>query len=60
MNRLTTNSHSHPINKAKMEYDKSPAHIGRLVYAVDFICPVGTLVKASLDGSCMSAKLFFN
>lgn len=39
-----------------MTYHESPAHIGRLKYAVDFIIPEGTPIKASFDGIVVDVK----
>ncbi|UCD03964.1 MAG: M23 family metallopeptidase [Candidatus Woesearchaeota archaeon] len=49
----TKNEYSCPIelnNTVKIKYNESPAHVGRLKNAVDFIVPIGTPIKASLDG----------
>ncbi len=55
----TSNAYSYPVNKNKIsaiEYDKSPAHIDRLLHAVDFMCTVGTPVKAALEGIVVDVK----
>ncbi|HLD85779.1 MAG TPA: M23 family metallopeptidase [archaeon] len=55
----TANAYSYPVDKSKIkaiEYDKSPAHVDRLQCAVDFMCPVGTPVKAALDGIVADVK----
>ena len=55
----TKNRYLYPvelIDKVKITYDQSPAHIGRLEYAVDFIIPEGTPIKASLDGIVVDIK----
>ncbi|MBI4162475.1 MAG: M23 family metallopeptidase [Candidatus Aenigmarchaeota archaeon] len=55
----TSNFYSYPVDKSKIkaiEYGKSPAHIGRLIHAVDFMCPVGTPIKAAADGIIVDIK----
>lgn len=54
----TKNEYSYPVDlrKARMSYDESPAHIGRLEQAVDFIVPEGTEVKAALEGIVVDVK----
>ena len=52
----TKNEYQYPIEKSRITYDESPAHIGRLKFAVDFIIPEGTPIKASLDGIVIDIK----
>ena len=52
----TKNEYQHPTQNATVTSDKSPAHIGRLKHAVDFIIPEGTPIKAALDGIVVDVK----
>ena len=55
----TKNKYSYPIQLTKqvrVAYDDSPAHVGRLKNAVDFICPEGTLILAAADGEVVDVK----
>ena len=55
----TQNEYIFPIevtNKVKVSYTDSPAHKGRLKYAVDFITPIGTPIIASADGIVVDVK----
>jgi murein DD-endopeptidase MepM/ murein hydrolase activator NlpD len=52
----TNNVYQYPVKKARITYDKSPAHTGRLQFAVDFIIPEGTPIKASFDGIVVDVK----
>lgn len=52
----TQNKYKYPVENARMSYDESPAHKGRLEYAVDFIVPEGTAIKAALDGIVVDVK----
>lgn len=50
------NEYSYPVESARITYDESPAHAGRLKYAVDFIIPDGTPIQAALDGIVVDVK----
>ncbi len=55
----SVNKYSYPVDitkEVKIVYDESPAHVGRLKYAVDFICKEGTAVKAAADGVVVDLK----
>ena len=55
----TKNRYIYPINKndiASITYTKSPAHKGKLKYAVDFIIKEGTKIKAALSGIVIDVK----
>ncbi len=55
----TKNKYSYPIdltNKVKITYCESPAHVGRLKHAVDFITLEGTPIKAVADGIVIDVK----
>ncbi len=55
----TLNFYIYPVEKSKIkaiEYDKSPAHVGRLASAVDFMCAVGTPIKAAAEGTVVDVK----
>ncbi len=55
----TKNRYLYPIEltkKVRVTYDESPAHIGRLKHAVDFIISEGTPIKASLEGIVVDVK----
>ena len=55
----TQNKYSYPVeltNNVKMTYKESPAHVGRLKYAVDFVIPIGTEVKAAARGVVVDVK----
>jgi len=54
----TKNEYYYPVDlrKARISYDESPAHVGRLEHAVDFIVPEGTKVKAALEGIVVDVK----
>lgn len=50
---IASNSYSTPIPKEmleRMDKSSSPAHVGKLRNAVDFIAPIGTPVLAAADG----------
>lgn len=58
-NNRTKNIFSYPVevkNGVRVSYDESPAHVGKLRYAVDFIVRVGTLIKAAADGIVVDLK----
>ena len=40
----------------RITYDESPAHVGRLQYAVDFITREGTPINAALGGIVINVK----
>ena len=51
--------YSHPIEitkEVRITYNESPAHVGRLKHAVDFIIPEGTSIRASADGVVVGVK----
>ncbi|MBI4983770.1 M23 family metallopeptidase [Candidatus Woesearchaeota archaeon] len=50
------NKYQYPVENAKITYDESPAHTGRLKHAADFIIPEGTPIKASLDGIAVDVR----
>lgn len=55
----TKNKYLHPVkitNEVRITPDESPAHVGRLKYAVDFIIPEGTPIKAAADGIVIDIK----
>lgn len=54
----TKNAYFYPVefSRYRMYYRKSPAHVGRLSNAVDFITPEGTPVRAALDGTVVDVK----
>lgn len=55
----TKNKYLYPVEITKgvrITSDESPAHVGRLKYAVDFIIPEGTPIKASADGIIVDIK----
>lgn len=55
----TLNKYVYPIKltkKVKITYKESPAHKGNLKYAVDFIIPIGTEIKAALEGVVVDVK----
>ncbi len=55
----TKNKYIYPIalsKKVKVSYKKSPAHINKLKYAVDFIVEEGTKIKAALNGIVVDIK----
>ena len=55
----TKNTYVYPIknvNNVKITYNESPAHVGRLKHAVDFIVPEGTPISASFDGIVVDVK----
>ena len=56
---VTKNKYAYPVNWKKItriSYDESPAHKGKLRFAVDFIAPVGTPVKAAATGRVVDVK----
>jgi len=52
----TKHKYHYPVQKARITSDESPAHTGRLKYAVDFIIPEGTPIKAAFDGIVVDIK----
>lgn len=55
----TKNSYAYPVlltKQVQMTADASPAHVGRLSCAVDFIIPEGTPVLAALEGIVVDVK----
>lgn len=63
MEDKTKNKYAYPIeggDNVKISYSKSPAHIGNLKYAVDFICREGTPVKAAFGGVVVDLKMDSN
>ena len=53
----TKNKYSYPSERfEKMTYTESPAHVGPLKHAVDFIVTEGTSVKAADDGVVVDVK----
>lgn len=49
----------HPIDPCyfpRITYDESPAHVNRLVHAIDFVVPEGTPIRASRDGLVRELK----
>lgn len=55
----TQNKYSYPVEmtaEIKITADESPAHIGKLKHAVDFIVPEGTPIMAALDGTVVDVK----
>ena len=54
----TRNTYHFPVelSKARVTYKESPAHVGRLRRAVDFVVPEGTPVKAALEGIVVDVK----
>lgn len=51
----TKNTFCRPVGNVQVRHD-SPAHTGRLRYAVDFIVPEGTMVSAACDGIVADVK----
>ena len=45
------------VNESVIQYHKSPAHVGALEYAVDFIVPEGTPVVAAAEGVIADIQL---
>jgi len=55
----TKNTYLFPVKidkKVKISYSESPAHVGALINAVDFIVSVGTLIIAPCDGTVVDVK----
>ena len=55
----STNEYTYPIEQSKMvrmSASESPAHVGKLKHAIDFICPEGTPIKAACDGVVIDIK----
>jgi len=55
----TKNTYAFPVNRehiVKVSYDESPAHVARLKYAIDFIVPEGTPVKATAAGTVIDLQ----
>ncbi len=55
----TRNRYGYPVvmtGRARMTYDESPAHKGKLRHSVDFITPNNTPVRAALDGEVYAVK----
>ena len=55
----TKNKYIYPVKiteRVKITYNESPAHKDRLKYAVDFIIPIGTPIKAALSGMVVDVK----
>lgn len=57
----TKNKYVYPVDFGEPSYKKSPAHSaayagGRFRHAADFICPVGTPVRAALGGTVADVK----
>ena len=53
------NKYTHPVTlnkQVRIAYHDSPAHVGRLKYAVDFIVSIGTSIFAALDGIVVDVK----
>ena len=51
------NPYSKPVDKkCKISKGKSPAHKGKLKYAIDFLVPEGTPVRAALEGRVVYVK----
>ncbi|MFA6533658.1 MAG: M23 family metallopeptidase [Patescibacteria group bacterium] len=59
MGNQTQNQYLYPVamsDKVRMAYNESPAHVGKLKYAVDFIVAEGTPVKAAAAGVVVDLK----
>ena len=55
----TQNTYAYPVQitqRVTITYDASPAHVGKLEYAVDFIVPENTPILAALDGVVVDVK----
>jgi murein DD-endopeptidase MepM/ murein hydrolase activator NlpD len=54
----TKNRYSYPVElSSKIKINKkSPAHVGKLKYAVDFTCDEGTPIRASLEGEVVFVR----
>ena len=53
------NEYQLPVNQEyfkNIDREKSPAHKGKLKYAVDFACPEGTPIKASRSGEIVFVR----
>src|SRR3989344_3265586 len=53
------NKYTYPVTlnkQVRIAYHDSPAHVGRLKYAVDFIVSIGTSIFAALDGIVVDVK----
>ena|SRR3989344_5635186 len=58
-NLKTMNRYSFPVKletNVRVYYNRSPAHVGRLKFAVDFIVPEGTKMYAALSGVVIDVK----
>lgn len=56
---VTKNPYSYPVEVHQPEiinYSASPAHVGRLSQAVDFVVPVGTPITAAYGGQVVDVK----
>ncbi|MFH1145557.1 MAG: M23 family metallopeptidase [bacterium] len=59
MGNKTRNKYRYPVeinDKVRMNYGESPAHVGNLKYAVDFIVEEGTPVRAAAGGVVIDLK----
>jgi|SRR3989338_1592905 len=55
----TQNKYKYPVDvteNIRISYDESPAHVGNLKYAVDFIVKEGTPIQAAADGKVVDSK----
>lgn len=55
----TVNRYRYPVRidqRARISYEESPAHVGRLKHSVDFIVEEGTPVVAAADGTVIDLK----
>ncbi len=56
---ITKNKYAYPVDErdiVRISHDESPAHKGALKFSIDFIVPVGTPVKAALEGRVVDLK----
>lgn len=59
MARKTLNAYAYPVTvneNTRISYDESPAHVGNLEHAVDFVVPEGAPVKAAAEGIVVDLK----
>jgi murein DD-endopeptidase MepM/ murein hydrolase activator NlpD len=59
MENKTKNRYLSPVemnDRVQMSYNESPAHVGNLKYAIDFIVKERTPVKAAADGIVIDLK----